>query len=119
MRGIWQNTLTRLISGYTRATSLRVSTDMTPGARLVHLRKNAGLCWQVIFCFAHRPGNIAAKARCPTFAEVVQAAQTRGSDEFSGPAAGFDTIRRRFEPVAGKAHRLALARALDGPTRRV
>jgi len=83
---------------------------------LVHLRKNLGLVLQDNFLFRGTVReNIACVKRDATFAEVVQAAQLAGADEFiERLPRGFDTMLEEDASnlSGGQKQRLAIARAL-------
>jgi ATP-binding cassette subfamily B protein len=83
---------------------------------LAHLRRDLGLVLQDNFLFRGTVrDNIASVKRGATFAEVVQAAQLAGADEFiERLPRGFDTMleENASNLSGGQKQRLAIARAL-------
>jgi ATP-binding cassette subfamily B protein len=116
--GSGKTTLTRLISGLypVQQGLLRIDGYDSRELDLVHLRKNLGLVLQDNFLFRGTVReNIACVKRDATFAEVVQAAQLAGADEFiERLPRGFDTLLEEDASnlSGGQKQRLAIARAL-------
>jgi len=116
--GSGKTTLTRLISGLYPAQQglLRIDGYDARELDLAHLRRNLGLVLQDNFLFR---GTVREKIACvkrdATFAEVVQAAQLAGADEFiERLPRGFDTMleENASNLSGGQKQRLAIARAL-------
>jgi ATP-binding cassette subfamily B protein len=116
--GSGKTTLTRLISGLypVQQGLLRIDGYDSRELDLIHLRKNLGLVLQDSFLFRGTVReNIASAKRDATFAEVVQAAQLAGADEFiERLPRGFDTMLEEDASnlSGGQKQRLAIARAL-------
>jgi ATP-binding cassette, subfamily B, bacterial HlyB/CyaB len=116
--GSGKTTLTRLISGLypVQQGLLRIDGYDCRELDLVHLRRNLGLVLQDNFLFRGTVReNIACVKRDATFAEVVQAAQLAGADEFiERLPRGFDTMLEEDASnlSGGQKQRLAIARAL-------
>jgi ATP-binding cassette subfamily B protein len=116
--GSGKTTLTRLISGLYPAQQglLRIDGYDARELDLAHLRRNLGLVLQDNFLFRGTVReNIACVKRDATFAEVVQAAQLAGADEFiERLPRGFDTMleENASNLSGGQKQRLAIARAL-------
>ncbi|MDB5610859.1 MAG: peptidase [Bradyrhizobium sp.] len=116
--GSGKTTLTRLIAGLypVQQGLLRIDGYDSRELDLVHLRKNLGLVLQDNFLFRGTVReNIACVKRDATFAEVVQAAQLAGADEFiERLPRGFDTMLEEDASnlSGGQKQRLAIARAL-------
>jgi ATP-binding cassette, subfamily B, bacterial HlyB/CyaB len=116
--GSGKTTLTRLISGMypIQHGLLRIDGYDSRELDLVHLRRNLGLVLQDNFLFRGTVReNIACVKRDATFAEVVQAAQLAGADEFiERLPRGFDTMLEEDASnlSGGQKQRLAIARAL-------
>ena len=116
--GSGKTTLTRLIAGLypIQQGLLRIDGYDSRELDLVHLRKNLGLVLQDNFLFRGTVReNIACVKRDATFAEVVQAAQLAGADEFiERLPRGFDTMLEEDASnlSGGQKQRLAIARAL-------
>jgi ATP-binding cassette, subfamily B, bacterial HlyB/CyaB len=116
--GSGKTTLTRLISGLypVQQGVLRIDGYDSRELDLVHLRRNLGLVLQDSFLFRGTVReNIACAKRDATFAEVVQAAQLAGADEFiERLPRGFDTMLEEDASnlSGGQKQRLAIARAL-------
>jgi ATP-binding cassette subfamily B protein len=116
--GSGKTTLTRLISGMypVQQGLLRIDGYDSRELDLIHLRRNLGLVLQDNFLFRGTVReNIACVKRDATFAEVVQAAQLAGADEFiERLPRGFDTMLEEDASnlSGGQKQRLAIARAL-------
>ena len=116
--GSGKTTLTRLISGMypVQQGLLRIDGYDCRELDLVHLRRNLGIVLQDNFLFRGTVReNIACVKRDATFAEVVQAAQIAGADEFiERLPRGFDTMLEEngSNLSGGQKQRLAIARAL-------
>lgn len=116
--GSGKTTLTRLIAGLypVQQGLLRIDGYDCRELDLLHLRKNLGLVLQDNFLFRGTVReNIACVKRDATFAEVVQAAQLAGADEFiERLPRGFDTMleENASNLSGGQKQRLAIARAL-------
>ena len=116
--GSGKTTLTRLISGIypVQQGLLRIDGYDSRELDLVHLRRDLGLVLQDNFLFRGTVReNIACVKRDATFAEVVQAAQLAGADEFiERLPRGFDTMLEEDASnlSGGQKQRLAIARAL-------
>jgi ATP-binding cassette subfamily B protein len=116
--GSGKTTLTRLIAGLypVQQGLLRIDGYDSRELDLVHLRKILGLVLQDNFLFRGTVReNIACVKRDATFAEVVQAAQLAGADEFiERLPRGFDTMLEEDASnlSGGQKQRLAIARAL-------
>jgi ATP-binding cassette subfamily B protein len=116
--GSGKTTLTRLIAGMypVQQGLLRVDGYDSRELDLVHLRRNLGLVLQDNFLFRGTVReNIACVRRDATFADVVQAAQLAGADEFiERLPRGFDTMLEEDASnlSGGQKQRLAIARAL-------
>jgi ATP-binding cassette, subfamily B, bacterial HlyB/CyaB len=116
--GSGKTTLTRLISGMypVQQGLLRIDGYDSRELDLIHLRRNLGLVLQDNFLFRGTVrDNIACVKRDATFAEVVQAAQLAGADEFiERLPRGFDTMLEEDASnlSGGQKQRLAIARAL-------
>jgi subfamily B ATP-binding cassette protein HlyB/CyaB len=116
--GSGKTTLTRLISGLypVQQGLLRIDGYDSRELDLIHLRRNLGLVLQDNFLFRGTVReNIACVKRDATFAEVVQAAQLAGADEFiERLPRGFDTMLEEDASnlSGGQKQRLAIARAL-------
>jgi ATP-binding cassette, subfamily B, bacterial HlyB/CyaB len=116
--GSGKTTLTRLIAGLypIQQGLLRVDGYDSRELDLVHLRKNLGLVLQDNFLFRGTVReNISCVKRDATFAEVMQAAQLAGADEFiERLPRGFDTMLEEDASnlSGGQKQRLAIARAL-------
>jgi subfamily B ATP-binding cassette protein HlyB/CyaB len=116
--GSGKTTLTRLIAGLypVQQGLLRIDGHDSRELDLVHLRRNLGLVLQDNFLFRGTVReNIACVKRDATFAEVVQAAQLAGADEFiERLPRGFDTMIEEDASnlSGGQKQRLAIARAL-------
>ncbi|QPF86554.1 peptidase domain-containing ABC transporter [Bradyrhizobium genosp. L] len=116
--GSGKSTLTRLIAGLypIQQGLLRIDGYDSRELDLAHLRKSLGLVLQDNFLFRGTVReNIACAKRDATFAEVVQAAQLAGADEFiERLPRGFDTMLEEDASnlSGGQKQRLAIARAL-------
>ncbi len=116
--GSGKTTLTRLIAGLypVQQGLLRIDGYDSRELDLIHLRKNLGLVLQDNFLFRGTVReNIACVKRDATFAEVMQAAQLAGADEFiERLPRGFDTMLEEDASnlSGGQKQRLAIARAL-------
>jgi subfamily B ATP-binding cassette protein HlyB/CyaB len=116
--GSGKTTLTRLISGLypVQQGLVRIDGYDAREVDLVHLRKNLGVVLQDSFLFRGTiRENIARVKRDATFAEVVQAAQLAGADDFiQRLPRGYDTLLEEGASnlSGGQKQRLAIARAL-------
>jgi ATP-binding cassette, subfamily B, bacterial HlyB/CyaB len=116
--GSGKTTLTRLMSGLYPIQQGLVRIDGYDAREidLVHLRKNLGVVLQDSFLFRGTiRENIARVKRDATFAEVVQAAQLAGADDFiQRLPRGYDTLLEEGASnlSGGQKQRLAIARAL-------
>lgn len=116
--GSGKTTITRMISGLHPVQDGLVRIDGYDARELdlAHLRRDLGLVLQDNFLFRGTlRDNIASVKRGATFAEVVQAAQLAGADEFiERLPRGFDTMleENASNLSGGQKQRLAIARAL-------
>ena len=116
--GSGKTTITRLIAGLYPVQDglLRIDGYDARELDLAHLRQNIGLVLQDNFLFRGTVReNIACVKRDASFAEVVQAAQLAGADEFvERLPRGFDTMleENAANLSGGQKQRLAIARAL-------
>ncbi len=116
--GSGKTTITRMISGLHPVQDGLVRVDGYDARELdlAHLRRDLGLVLQDNFLFRGTVrDNIASVKRGATFAEVVQAAQLAGADEFiERLPRGFDTMleENASNLSGGQKQRLAIARAL-------
>jgi ATP-binding cassette subfamily B protein len=116
--GSGKTTLTRLMSGMYPVQNglLRIDGYDSRELDLQHLRRNLGIVLQDSFLFRGTVReNIARVKRDATFAEIVQAAQLAGADEFiERLPRGFDTMLEEGASnlSGGQRQRLAIARAL-------
>ncbi|WP_445492977.1 peptidase domain-containing ABC transporter [Rhodopseudomonas sp. RCAM05734] len=116
--GSGKTTLTRLMSGLypIQQGLVRIDGYDVREVDLVHLRKNLGVVLQDSFLFRGTiRENIARVKRDATFAEVVQAAQLAGADDFiQRLPRGYDTLLEEGASnlSGGQKQRLAIARAL-------
>ncbi|HEY8333399.1 MAG TPA: peptidase domain-containing ABC transporter [Tardiphaga sp.] len=116
--GSGKTTLTRLMSGLypIQQGLVRIDGYDAREVDLVHLRKNLGVVLQDSFLFRGTiRENIARVKRDATFAEVVQAAQLAGADDFiQRLPRGYDTLLEEGASnlSGGQKQRLAIARAL-------
>ncbi|WP_084298977.1 peptidase domain-containing ABC transporter [Bradyrhizobium sp. WSM1743] len=116
--GSGKTTLTRLISGMypVQQGLLRIDGYDSRELDLAHLRRNLGIVLQDNFLFRGTiRENIACVKTDATFAEVVNAAQLAGADEFiERLPRGFDTLLEEDASnlSGGQKQRLAIARAL-------
>jgi ATP-binding cassette, subfamily B, bacterial HlyB/CyaB len=116
--GSGKTTLTRLISGLypVQQGLVRIDGYDAREVDLVHLRKKLGVVLQDSFLFRGTiRENIARVKRDATFAEVVQAAQLAGADDFiQRLPRGYDTLLEEGASnlSGGQKQRLAIARAL-------
>lgn len=116
--GSGKTTITRMISGLHPVQDGLVRIDGFDARELdlAHLRRDLGLVLQDNFLFRGTiRDNIASVKRGATFAEVVQAAQLAGADEFiERLPRGFDTMleENASNLSGGQKQRLAIARAL-------
>lgn len=110
--------MTRLISGLypVQQGLVRIDGYDAREVDLVHLRKKLGVVLQDSFLFRGTiRENIARVKRDATFAEVVQAAQLAGADDFiQRLPRGYDTLLEEGASnlSGGQKQRLAIARAL-------
>lgn len=116
--GSGKTTITRMIAGLHPVQDGLVRIDGYDARELdlAHLRRDLGLVLQDNFLFRGTVrDNIASVKRGATFAEVVQAAQLAGADEFiERLPRGFDTMleENASNLSGGQKQRLAIARAL-------
>lgn len=116
--GSGKTTITRMISGLHPVQEGLVRIDGYDARELdlAHLRRDLGLVLQDNFLFRGTVrDNIASVKRGASFAEVVQAAQLAGADEFiERLPRGFDTMleENASNLSGGQKQRLAIARAL-------
>lgn len=116
--GSGKTTLTRLMSGLypVQQGVVRIDGYDLREIDLVHLRQNIGVVLQDSFLFRGTiRENIARVKRDATFAEVVQAAQLAGADDFiQRLPRGYDTLLEEGASnlSGGQKQRLAIARAL-------
>lgn len=116
--GSGKTTLTRLMSGLypVQQGVVRIDGYDLREIDLVHLRQNIGVVLQDSFLFRGTiRDNIARVKRDATFAEVVQAAQLAGADDFIQLLPrGYDTLLEEGASnlSGGQKQRLAIARAL-------
>lgn len=116
--GSGKTTLTRLMSGLYAVQQglVRIDGYDVREVDLVHLRQNLGVVLQDSFLFRGTiRENIARVKRDATFAEVVQAAQLAGADDFiQRLPRGYDTLLEEGASnlSGGQKQRLAIARAL-------
>lgn len=116
--GSGKTTLTRLISGMHPVQNglMRIDGYDSRELDLLHLRRNLGIVLQDSFLFRGTVReNIARVKRDATFAEIVEAAQLAGADEFiERLPRGFDTMLEEGASnlSGGQRQRLAIARAL-------
>jgi subfamily B ATP-binding cassette protein HlyB/CyaB len=116
--GSGKTTLTRLMSGLypIQQGLVRIDGYDAREVDLVHLRKNLGVVLQDSFLFRGTiRENIARVKRDATFAEIVQAAQLAGADDFiQRLPRGYDTLLEEGASnlSGGQKQRLAIARAL-------
>lgn len=116
--GSGKTTLTRLMSGLypVQQGLVRIDGFDAREVDLVHLRKSIGVVLQDSFLFRGTiRENIARVKRDATFAEVVQAAQLAGADDFiQRLPRGYDTLLEEGASnlSGGQKQRLAIARAL-------
>lgn len=116
--GSGKTTLTRLMAGLypVQQGLVRIDGYDAREVDLVHLRKNLGVVLQDSFLFRGTiRENIARVKRDATFAEVVQAAQLAGADDFiQRLPRGYDTLLEEGASnlSGGQKQRLAIARAL-------
>jgi ATP-binding cassette subfamily B protein len=116
--GSGKTTLTRLMSGLypVQQGLVRIDGYDAREVDLVHLRKNIGVVLQDSFLFRGTiRENIARVKRDATFAEIVQAAQLAGADDFiQRLPRGYDTLLEEgaCNLSGGQKQRLAIARAL-------
>ena len=116
--GSGKTTITRMISGLHPVQEGLVRIDGYDARELdlAHLRRDLGLVLQDNFLFRGTvQDNIASVKRGASFAEVVQAAQLAGADEFiERLPRGFDTMleENASNLSGGQKQRLAIARAL-------
>lgn len=116
--GSGKTTLTRLMSGLypVQQGLVRIDGYDAREVDLVHLRQNLGVVLQDSFLFRGTiRENIARVKRDATFADVVQAAQLAGADDFiQRLPRGYDTLLEEGATnlSGGQKQRLAIARAL-------